>query len=58
MKHEDLRDMFKKASKSLYINCCGISLPLVSYLINFFSCRNYDSEPAGEGYIQIAYSSD
>jgi len=57
MKHADLRDMFKKASKSLYINCCGISSPLVSYIINFFSCRDYVSEPEG-GYIQIAYSSD
>jgi len=58
MKHADLRDMFKKASTSLHINSWGISSPLLSYIINFFSCRDYDSEPAGEGYIQIAYSSD
>jgi len=61
-------DMFKKASKfvlCLYINRFGISRPLVSYSINFCSYEDYrkqrrgswQPEPAGEGDIQIEFSS-
>jgi hypothetical protein len=40
--------MFRMASKSVYINCCGNSSPLASCSINFFSCedsRNTEEDP-------------
>jgi hypothetical protein len=58
--------MFKKASKSLYIKCCGISCPLVSYSVNFFSYKDSenteedsdDPKPTDKGHVQMEYSSD
>jgi hypothetical protein len=58
MKHPDLRNMLKKAFKSVRTSTVWHLLSPCSYAINFFSCGVYDSEPADEGYIQIAYLSD
>jgi hypothetical protein len=42
VKQVDLRDMVKKASKSvLYIKHCGICLLIVSYSISFFSYEDF-----------------
>jgi hypothetical protein len=64
MKQADLRDMFKKASMSIYTSAVVVSPdPLVSYSINFFSHKDSikhkkedpdDPEPA-DG---VEYSSD
>jgi len=48
IKEADLKEMFRMASKSVYINCCGNSSPLASCSINFFSCedsRNTEEDP-------------
>jgi hypothetical protein len=41
MEQADLVDMFKKGlQECLYTNHCGISWPVVSYSINFFSYKD------------------
>ena len=59
------RHVQKGLQECLYINCCGISWPLVSYSINFLAMKtpgnteqkHDDTEPTDEGDTQMKYSS-
>jgi hypothetical protein len=67
MKHTDIKDMFKKASEYLYINCCHISwyasYPTATNSPAMKTPENTEGDPdypeqAREGDIQMEYSSD
>jgi len=47
LKQPDLWDMLIKPQVCLYINSCGISWPLVSHSINFFSYEDSRKHRSG-----------
>jgi len=57
IKQADLREIFRMAYKSVYINCCGNSSLLASCSINFFNCedsRNTEEDPDNQQMKEIS----